>query len=87
MNESRQWNFTARLRIEKQGRGGKTVTIIANLPKIEIYLKEWTKILKSRCGSGGTYRLNGKEGEIEIQGDKRELIRSLLAEMGIAFKG
>jgi translation initiation factor 1 len=80
-------NFTAVLRIEKAGRGGKTVTVIAGLPKINVFLKELTKELKNRCGSGGTYSLDGKEGEIEIQGDKRELIRTLLAQRGIKTKG
>ena len=80
-------NFTAVMRIEKQGRGGKTVTVIDGLPKLEIYLKELCTFLKTRCGSGGTYDLSGKEGLIEIQGDKRELIRSLLESKGIKVKG
>ena len=89
MNESapKKWNFIAKLRIEKQGRGGKTVTVVDNLPKMELYLKQWTSEWKSRCGSGGTYRMDGKDGAIEIQGDKRELLRKLLTELGITFKG
>jgi translation initiation factor 1 len=83
----KKWNFVAKLRIEKQGRGGKTVTFVDNLPKMEIYLKEWTRDWKGRCGSGGTYRTDGKDGSIEIQGDKRELLRKILTEMGISFKG
>jgi translation initiation factor 1 len=50
-------------------------------------LKEWTKKLKNRCGSGGTYKMDGKEGVIEIQGDKRELVRAVLEEEGIKTKG
>ena len=80
-------NFTAVLRIEKQGRGGKTVTVIDGLPKVSIFLKNLTKKLKNRCGSGGTFLMDGKEGKIEIQGDKRELIRGLLADDGIRTKG
>jgi translation initiation factor 1 len=80
-------NFFAILRIEKNGRGGKTVTVIDGLPKINIFLKDLTKKLKNRCGSGGTYSLEGKEGRIEIQGDKRDLIRTLLSEEGIRTKG
>ncbi|MGE0632871.1 MAG: hypothetical protein AB7O96_10705, partial [Pseudobdellovibrionaceae bacterium] len=30
---------TAKLRIEKSGRGGKTVTVVDGLPKIETFLK------------------------------------------------
>lgn len=79
--------FIAILRIEKQGRGGKTVTVIDGLPKVNFYLKELTKKLKNRCGSGGTYLMDGKEGRIEIQGDKRDLIRTLLEQDGIKTKG
>jgi len=79
--------FVAILRIEKSGRGGKTVTVIDGLPKVEIFLKEWTKELKNRCGSGGTYKLDGKEGLIEIQGDKRELIRTYFEKKNVRVKG
>ncbi len=79
--------FVAVLRIEKQGRGGKTVTVIDRLPKNELFLKDWTTRLKKRCGAGGTYDLGGKDGVIEIQGDKRDLIRAALAAAGIQTKG
>ena len=80
-------NFVAVLRIEKQGRQGKTVTVIDQLPKQEIFLRELTTKLKKKCGSGGTYSLEGKEGVIEIQGDKREMIRKIFAADGIKLKG
>ena len=79
--------FTAVLRIEEQGRGGKTVTVIDGLPKVNVSLKDPTKRLKNACGSGGTFSLEGREGRIEIQGDKREQIRSLLSKEGIKSKG
>lgn len=85
--ELKSTNFTAVLRIEKSGRGGKVVTVIDGLPKLNVYLKDLTKELKNRCGSGGTFRLDGKEGIIEIQGDKRELIRTFLAQKKIRCKG
>jgi translation initiation factor 1 len=80
-------NFTAILRIEKKGRGGKTVTVIDGLPKINFFLKDLTKRLKNSCGSGGTFSMEGKEGVIEIQGDKRDLIRAFLAKDKIPTKG
>ncbi|MGE3261672.1 MAG: stress response translation initiation inhibitor YciH [Bacteriovoracia bacterium] len=79
--------FVAVLRIEKQGRGGKTVTVIDQLPKQELFLKELTTELKKKCGAGGTYSLEGKEGLIEIQGEKREQIRALLEKKGFKVKG
>ena len=57
------------------------------LPKNEIFLKELTTLLKKKCGSGGTYLMDGKEGVIEIQGDKRDLIRPILLKEGIKSKG
>src|SRR3954465_6576507 len=77
------YKFVATLRIEKQGRGGKTVTVIDRLPKNELFLKQLTTSLKKQCGSGGTYRMEGRDGVIEIQGDKRELVRSALEKAGI----
>lgn len=79
--------ITAVLRIEKSGRGGKTVTVIDRLPKSEKFLKELCTELKKKCGSGGTYLLDGSGGVIEIQGDKREMIRGLLSKKGMAVKG
>lgn len=80
-------NFVAKLRIEKGGRGGKTVTVIDNLPKIEFFLKELSSELKKKCGVGGTYLMDGKEGVIEIQGDKRDLIREILTKKNYKVKG
>lgn len=83
----KKWNYVAVLRIEKQGRGGKTVTVVDGLPKTELFLKEMTTRLKKKCGSGGTYSLAGKEGTIEIQGDKRELVRAFFEAQGVRTKG
>lgn len=80
-------NFCAVLRIEKSGRSGKTVTVIDQLPRSENFLKDLAKKLKSRCGSGGTYRMEGPVGLIEIQGDQRDRIRELLNKEGIRVKG
>jgi translation initiation factor 1 len=85
--ELKSSNFFAKLSIEKSGRGGKTVTVIDGLPKVNVFLKDLTKKLKNRCGSGGTYLMDGVEGKIEIQGDKRDMIRTLLQEQGIKVKG
>jgi translation initiation factor 1 len=79
--------FVAILRIEKSGRAGKTVTVIDQLPKIELFLKDMTSELKKKCGAGGTYIMDRKEGVIEIQGDKRESIRGHFSKIGIKFKG
>ncbi len=80
-------NYTAILRIEKSGRGGKTVTVIDKLPRNEPYIKELAKTLKTKLGVGGTYKLDETSGIIELQGDKREQLREIFKKMCIAFKG
>ena len=84
--DPKSYKFIAVLRIEKQGRGGKTVTVIDCLPKNEIFLKDLTTKLKKRCGSGGTYLMGGKDGLIEIQGEKKDIIKEVLAKEGISLK-
>lgn len=64
---------------EKNGRGGKTVTVVTGFVGIGLPEKEQlAKKMQKACGSGGTV----KEGQIEIQGDKREVVARILAEAG-----
>ncbi len=85
-NKESNYKFVATLKLESSGRAGKTVTVINNLPKQEIFLRELTSELKKKCGSGGTYLMDQKEGVIEIQGDKRELIAKLFTQKAFHFK-
>lgn len=67
-----------KLRIEKNQRGGKIVTVIFNLPDNPIYFLDLTKKIKNHCGTGGTY----KDNQIEIQGDHRDKIQIFLNKIG-----
>jgi len=80
-------SWTAVFRMEKAGRGGKTVTVISKLPKHDTYLRELCKELKSKCGSGGTHSIESEGGVIEIQGDKRVAIKAIFDKKGIKYKG
>ncbi len=73
----------ARLRIERAGRRGKTVTVVYGLPRNVAFLKELAGELKKACGSGGTVTEDG----VEIQGDHRDRIRALLEGKGWRVKG
>jgi translation initiation factor 1 len=59
------------------GRGGKTVTVVKNFAGIGLPEKEkLAKAMQRACGTGGTV----KDGQIEIQGDKREEVARILTE-------
>ncbi len=67
-----------RVSMEKKGRGGKTVTLIRGFIGTEDDLKELGKLLKTKCGVGGS----AKDGEIIIQGDFKQRIIDLLKAEG-----
>ena len=71
------------LRVEKKGRGGKTVTVVANLPRNAVLLASLAAELKRACGTGGS----AQEDTVEIQGDHRERLRPLLAAKGWTVRG
>jgi translation initiation factor 1 len=75
--------IVARLRIEKQGRGGKTVTVIDGLPNNPTFLKALCQDLKKACGTGGAVG----DGAVEVQGDQRDRIRERLRARGLTVKG
>jgi translation initiation factor 1 len=59
------------------GRGGKTVTVVKNFVGIGLPEKEQlAKAMQKACGTGGTV----KNGQIEIQGDKRAEVARILTE-------
>ncbi|MGZ3769235.1 MAG: translation initiation factor [Bdellovibrio sp.] len=86
--ESVQINqFTVIFRLEKNGRGGKTVTVLDGFPRNEEFIKNLTKEFKAKCGVGGTHSFTEKCGLIEIQGDKRDQLKKILESKGIKYKG
>jgi translation initiation factor 1 len=73
----------AKLRMEKKGRGGKTMTVVYGLPQNDAFLKELCQELKRACGTGGAVIEDG----VEIQGDLRERVRDVLEKKGYVVKG
>jgi translation initiation factor 1 len=75
--------LTCVLRRETKGRSGKAVTVVAGLPRNRAFLRQLAAELKQACGTGGT----AGEDHIEIQGDQRERLRTLLSTRGYTVKG
>ena len=63
-----------RVTLDSKQRKGKTVTLIQGVVGNEEDLKELAKLLKNKCGVGGSV----KDGEIIIQGEMKEKILTIL---------
>ncbi len=60
--------IVAKLRIEKAGRGGKTVTVVDGLPGNRAFLQELGRELERACGTGH-FKGRGRPGEGERPGE------------------
>lgn len=65
-----------RVTIDSKQRGGKTVTLVQGFIGKEEDLKELGKLLKNKCGVGGSI----KDGEIIIQGALKDKVLAILKE-------
>ncbi|MFC3395428.1 stress response translation initiation inhibitor YciH [Brenneria rubrifaciens] len=72
------------VRIQRQvsGRKGKGVCVISGIDLDDAALDQLAAELKKKCGCGGSV----KDGVIEIQGDKRDLLKQLLEVKGMKVK-
>lgn len=79
---SKKSDGIVRVRRDRKGRGGKTVTVIDGIIGSEAELTTLAQQLKKLCGSGGTV----KDGNIEIQGDHCDKVIAKLTALGHKVK-
>jgi translation initiation factor 1 len=73
---------TLKVSIDRKQRKGKTVTLVQNFIGSRKDLTELGKLLKTKCGTGGSE----KDGTIIIQGDFCEKVKETLKKEGFKIK-
>jgi translation initiation factor 1 len=71
-----------RVSLDRHHRGGKTVTLVTGFIGTDDDLQALGKMLKAKCGVGGS----AKDGEVIIQGDQLDKVRTALTTAGYKVK-
>ncbi|HLR76179.1 MAG TPA: hypothetical protein VK106_00875 [Balneolaceae bacterium] len=75
--------MAVKIKLDRSGRRGKTVTMITNIQHNPQVIEQLEKKLKQKCGAGGTHY----DKTIEIQGDHVSKIKDILKKEGYEVKG
>jgi translation initiation factor 1 len=76
-----QGDGVVRIMLKRLG-GGKTASVVTGIPLEEDEMKDLARSLKQKCGVGGSV----KDFNIEIQGDKRNILKTELEKRGYSVK-
>ncbi|MBR3567153.1 MAG: translation initiation factor [Salinivirgaceae bacterium] len=68
--------------IDRKQRAGKSVTLVQGFVGTDDDLKELARMLKNKCGVGGS----AKDGEIIVQGEFKQKVYDLLLQAGYKVK-
>ncbi len=79
--ERPQGDGVVRIQLKRLG-GGKMASVVTGLPMDEDELKDYARVLKQKCGVGGSV----KDFNIEIQGDKRNILKAEIEKKGLVVK-
>lgn len=71
-----------RVWLDRRQRAGKVATLVRGFVGRDADLQELARLLKVQCGVGGS----AKEGEIIIQGDRRDRVVEILVRNGYRCK-
>ena len=80
--KSDAWTVSAgptKMRLETNGRGGKAVTVLFNLPLDESAAKDLLKSMQASFGCGGSM----KENTLELRGDVRVKVEAFFAKKNL----
>ena len=67
-----------RVFVERKGRAGKVVTVFKGFAGSAEELKKLEKMLKNKCGTGGS----AKDNEILLQGEMKDKVITILRDLG-----
>jgi len=71
-----------KVQIDRKHRKGKVVTLVTGFIGNEADLKDLSKLLKTKCGVGGS----AKDGEIIVQGELLDKVKDILTGQGFHVK-
>jgi len=72
-------NGPTKMRLETKQRGGKSVTVLFNLPFEQLEAKELLKSMQAQFGCGGAV----KDNTLELRGDVRQKVEAFFAKKSL----